>query len=294
MSSVLPDVVMQHLPVLVVLLPAFTAMALLLLGDHGGDAHGGHDHPRMQWSRRLGLASVLLGLLLSAVTVAQAAGGTLAVYRVGDWPAPYGIVLVVDRLSAMMLLLTSLVAAPVLWYASGGWDARGRHFHAMFQFQLMGLNGAFVTGDLFNLFVFFEVLLIASYVLMVHGQGGQRFKFGLHYVVLNLSASALFLIGVSLLYARTGTLNLADLALRVPLVQAPDAAVVKAAALVLLVVFGFKAALAPLSLWLPATYASATAPVAALFAIMTKVGVYAIVRVHGVVFGAEEIGRAHV
>ena len=287
MSALLPEALMPHLPVLVVLLPAFTAMALLLLGDHGGDAHGGHAHPRLQWARRIGLASVLLGLLLSAVMVAQAAGGALAVYRVGDWPAPYGIVLVVDRLSAMMLLLTSLVAVPVLWYASGGWDAHGRHFHAMFQFQLMGLNGAFVTGDLFNLFVFFEVLLIASYVLMVHGQGGQRFKVGLHYVVLNLSASALFLIGVALLYARTGTLNLADLALRVPMVAAPDAAVVKAAALVLLVVFGFKAALAPLSLWLPATYAAATAPVAALFAIMTKVGVYAIIRVHGVVFGPE-------
>ena len=287
MSALLPDALMQHLPVLVVLLPAFTAMGLLLLGDHGGDAHGGHAHPRLLWARRIALASVLLGLLLSAVTVAQAASGALAVYRVGDWPAPYGIVLVVDRLSAMMLLLTSLVAVPVLWYASGGWDAHGRHFHAMFQFQLMGLNGAFVTGDLFNLFVFFEVLLIASYVLMVHGQGGQRFKVGLHYVVLNLSASALFLIGVALLYARTGTLNLADLALRVPMVAAPDAAVVKAAALVLLVVFGFKAALAPLSLWLPATYAAATAPVAALFAIMTKVGVYAIIRVHGVVFGPE-------
>jgi len=287
MSALLPETLMQHLPVLVVLLPAFTAMGLLLLGDHGGDAHGGHAHPRLLWARRIALASVLLGLLLSAVTVAQAAGGALAVYRVGDWPAPYGIVLVVDRLSAMMLLLTSLVAVPVLWYASGGWDAHGRHFHAMFQFQLMGLNGAFVTGDLFNLFVFFEVLLIASYVLMVHGQGGQRFKVGLHYVVLNLSASALFLIGVALLYARTGTLNLADLALRVPMVAAPDAAVVKAAALVLLVVFGFKAALAPLSLWLPATYAAATAPVAALFAIMTKVGVYAIIRVHGVVFGPE-------
>ena len=287
MSALLPEALMPHLPVLVVLLPAFTAMALLLLGDHGGDAHGGHANPRLQWARRIGLASVLLGLLLSAVMVAQAAGGALAVYRVGDWPAPYGIVLVVDRLSAMMLLLTSLVAVPVLWYASGGWDAHGRHFHAMFQFQLMGLNGAFVTGDLFNLFVFFEVLLIASYVLMVHGQGGQRFKVGLHYVVLNLSASALFLIGVALLYARTGTLNLADLALRVPMVAAPDAAVVKAAALVLLVVFGFKAALAPLSLWLPATYAAATAPVAALFAIMTKVGVYAIIRVHGVVFGPE-------
>jgi multicomponent K+:H+ antiporter subunit D len=131
------------------------------------------------------------------------------------------------------------------------------------------------------------VLLIASYVLMVHGQGGQRFKVGLHYVVLNLLASALFLIGVSLLYARTGTLNFADLALRVPMVQGPDAMVVQAAGLVLLVVFGFKAALAPLSMWLPATYAAAAAPVAALFAIMTKVGVYAILRVHGVVFGPE-------
>jgi multicomponent K+:H+ antiporter subunit D len=276
----------QHLPVLPVLLPAFTAMVLLILGDHGGRTSG-HGSAKLRWARRIGLASTGLGLVLSALLVWQAAGGELAVYRVGDWPAPYGIVLVVDRLGAMMLLLTSLVALPVLAYASGGWDAHGRYFHAMFQFQLMGLNGAFVTGDLFNLFVFFEVLLIASYVLMVHGQGGQRFKVGLHYVVLNLVASALFLVGVSLLYARTGTLNLADLALRVPMVQAPDAVVVQAAGLVLLVVFGFKAALAPLSLWLPATYAAAAAPVAALFALMTKVGVYAIVRVQGVVFGAE-------
>jgi multicomponent K+:H+ antiporter subunit D len=276
----------QHMPVLPVLLPAFTAMVLLILGDHGGRTSG-HGSAKLRWARRIGLASTGLGLVLSALLVWQAAGGELAVYRVGDWPAPYGIVLVVDRLGAMMLLLTSLVALPVLAYASGGWDAHGRYFHAMFQFQLMGLNGAFVTGDLFNLFVFFEVLLIASYVLMVHGQGGQRFKVGLHYVVLNLVASALFLVGVSLLYARTGTLNLADLALRVPMVQAPDAVVVQAAGLVLLVVFGFKAALAPLSLWLPATYAAAAAPVAALFALMTKVGVYAIVRVQGVVFGAE-------
>ncbi len=275
----------QHLPVLPVLLPAFTAMALLLLGDHGGGARGGHADARLRRARWIGLASTALGLLLALALVAQAATGVLAVYKVGDWPAPYGIVLVVDRLGAMMLLLTSLVALPVLWYASGGWDAHGRHFHAIFQFQLMGLNGAFVTGDLFNLFVFFEVLLIASYVLMVHGQGGQRFRVGVHYVVLNLVASALFLIGVALLYARTGTLNLADLALRVPLVQGPDALVVQAAGLLLLVVFGFKAALAPLSLWLPATYAAAVAPVAALFAIMTKVGVYAIVRVQGVVFG---------
>jgi multicomponent K+:H+ antiporter subunit D len=279
------DSVFTHLPVLVVLLPAFTAMALLLIGDHGGDSV--HGHHKLLWARRLALGAGLVGLGLALLAVERAAGGQLSVYRVGEWPAPFGIALVVDRLGALMLLLTALVALPVLWYASCGWDAHGRHFHALFQFQLMGLNGAFVTGDLFNLFVFFEVLLIASYVLMLHGQGRERLRVGLHYVVLNLAASALFLIGVSLIYAKTGTLNFADLALRVPEVAAPDAALLQAGALLLLVVFGFKAALLPLSMWLPATYAASSAPVAALFAIMTKVGVYAILRVHGVVFGAE-------
>jgi multicomponent K+:H+ antiporter subunit D len=273
---------LQHLPVLPVLLPAVTAIALLLLGDQGGSRHG---HRRLLLARRLAAGSAVLGLLAALALAVQADTGALAVYRVGGWPAPFGIVLVVDRLSALMLVLTGLVAVPVLVYACGGWDAHGRHFHALFQFQLMGLNGAFVTGDIFNLFVFFEVLLIASYVLMLHGGGRERLRVGLHYVVLNLVASALFLIGVALVYGLTGTLNFADLALRVPQVLGPDAALLKAGALLLLVVFGFKAALAPLSLWLPATYAAASPPVAALFAIMTKVGVYAILRVHGVVFG---------
>jgi multicomponent K+:H+ antiporter subunit D len=276
----------DHLPVLPVLLPMLTAVLLLLVGDGGGagDAHGNR---RLLWTRRIALASVLLGAVLAFRLVEQAASGTLTVYRLGDWPAPFGIVLVIDRLAAYMLALTAAVAVPVLFYASGGWDTRGRHFHALFQFQLMGLNGAFVTGDLFNLFVFFEVLLIASYVLMMHGLGRERLRTGVHYVVLNLSASALFLIGVALIYALTGTLNLADLALRVPRVTGPEAGLLQAGAWLLLVVFGFKAALMPLAMWLPATYAAASAPVAALFAIMTKVGVYAIVRVHGVVFGAE-------
>jgi multicomponent K+:H+ antiporter subunit D len=278
-----------HLPILPVLLPAATAMLLLLLGDAGGDTAGSHGHHKRKWARRLAIASVTLGLLLAArlAIEAHAGAGALKVYRVGEWPAPFGIVLVVDRLSALMMLLTACVALPVIVYASGGWDSHGRYFHALFQFQLMGLNGAFVTGDLFNLFVFFEVLLIASYALMLHGQGRERLRVGVHYVVLNLVASALFLIGVSLLYALTGTLNFADLALRVPKVTGPEAAVLQAAALILLVVFGFKAALMPLAMWLPATYAATSPPVAALFAIMTKVGVYAIVRVHGVVFGAD-------
>ncbi|NWG74176.1 MAG: monovalent cation/H+ antiporter subunit D [Rubrivivax sp.] len=277
----------DHLPILPVLLPSITAALLLLLGDHGGDSLGGHGHRKLLWARRVALASTTLFLAVAVLLAMQAAGGEIRAYRVGDWPPPFGIVIVIDRLGAMLLLLTAVVALPVLWYASGGWDAHGRHFHAIFQFQLMGLGGAFVTGDLFNLFVFFEVLLIASYVLMLHGQGGERFRVGVHYVVLNLTASALFLIGVALLYAKTGTLNFADLALRVPEVMAPESVVVQAAGLLLLVVFGFKAALMPLAMWLPATYSASSAPVAALFAIMTKVGVYAILRVHGVVFGAE-------
>ena len=277
----------DHLPILAVLLPALTAIVLLLIGDGGGDALGGHGQRRLLWARRIGLFSVLLGAVIAFRLLEQAGTGVITVYRLGAWPAPFGIVLVVDRLSALMVVLAAAVAVPVLWYASGGWDSHGRHFHALFQFQLMGLNGAFLTGDIFNLFVFFEVLLIASYVLMMHGRGRERLRVGVHYVVLNLTASALFLVGVALIYALTGTLNMADLALRVPMVQGPEAAVLQAAALILLVVFGFKAALIPLAMWLPATYAAASAPVAALFAIMTKVGVYSILRVHGVIFGAE-------
>ncbi|MCV0440066.1 MAG: monovalent cation/H+ antiporter subunit D [Hydrogenophaga sp.] len=278
-----------HAPVLSVLLPAFTAVGMLLLGDSSGLAAqgGGHGSARVRWRRNLAMASVLLGLFMAVQLVQRAAGGELLVYQLGEWPAPFGIVLVLDRLSALMVLLTYAVAVPALWYATGGWDMRGRHFHALFQFQLMGLCGAFLTGDLFNLFVFFEVLLIASYALLLHGQGRERFRMGVHYVVLNLSASGLFLIGLAMIYAVTGTLNMADVALRLGGLTGDAALIARAAALVLLAVFGLKAALVPLYFWLPATYAAASAPVAALFAIMTKVGVYSIIRVHWVVFGPQ-------
>uniref|UniRef100_UPI0035B1233D monovalent cation/H+ antiporter subunit D n=1 Tax=Hylemonella sp. TaxID=2066020 RepID=UPI0035B1233D len=285
MNTLLDALFATHLPVLPVVLPLFTAALLLWLGDGGGQAsHGG---AQLRHARRVSLASAVLGALLAWRLFTEADAGLLTVYPLGEWPAPFGIVLVVDRLSAMMLALTWTIAVPVLWYASGGWDAHGRYFHAVFHFQLMGLSGAFVTGDLFNLFVFFEVLLIASYVLLVHGQGRERFKAGVHYVVLNLAASALFLIGLAVVYAVTGTLNMADLALRVAQLDAGQAALFQIGALVLLVVFGLKAAIVPLYLWLPATYAAATAPVAALFAIMTKVGVYSIIRVHGVMLGPD-------
>jgi multicomponent K+:H+ antiporter subunit D len=278
-----------HAPVLSVVLPLMTAVVLLLIGDAGGMAGvgGAHEDVALRWRRRISLGSAGLGLFMAAGLVQHAAGGELLVYRLGEWPAPFGIVMVVDRLSALMVLLTYLVALPVLWYASCGWDSRGRYFHAVFQFQLMGLSGAFLTGDLFNLFVFFEVLLIASYVLLVHGQGRERFRMGVHYVVLNLVASGLFLIGLSLVYAATGTLNMADVGQRLAQLQGDSLVFARVAAWVLLVVFGLKAAMLPLYFWLPGTYAAASAPVAALFAIMTKVGVYSIVRVHWQLYGAE-------
>ena len=280
---------LRHLPVLPVLVPLFTAVALLMMGD--GDGQTSHDGSIFRRHRLLGLSSVAICALLAWRLFIEAAAGGLTVYPLGGWSAPFGIVLVIDRLSALMLALTWTIALPVLWYATGGWDSHGRHFHALFQFQLMGLSGAFVTGDLFNLFVFFEILLIASYVLLVHGQGRNRFKAGLHYVVLNLVASALFLIGLAIIYGVAGTLNMADLALRVGQLGPQEATLFKAGAMLLLVVFGLKAAIVPLYLWLPGTYAAATAPVAALFAIMTKVGVYSIIRVHAVIMG-EGAGHA--
>lgn len=226
------------------------------------------------------LLAVSVGLLVLA------SDGDTHIYRLGDWPAPFGIVLVLDRLSALMVLLTSSLAFLVLLHAMAtGWDARGHHFHALFQFQLMGICGAFLTGDVFNLFVFFEVLLIASYGLMIHSGGRERMRAGLQYVVMNLAGSTLFLFALGTLYASTGTLNIADLAAKIPTIPAEEAALVRVAAMLLMIVFAVKAALFPVQFWLPATYSNAPAPVAALFAIMTKVGAYALLRVHTVVFG---------
>ncbi|SDC38323.1 monovalent cation/H+ antiporter subunit D [Ruegeria marina] len=228
----------------------------------------------------------LVGIAL--ILTAQAAGGEIQVYELGNWPAPFGIVLVLDRLAALMVLLTSLLALAVVLYVLGsGWDKRGRHFHPLFQFQLMGVCGAFLTGDAFNLFVFFEVLLIASYGLMIHGGGPVRFKAGVQYVTYNLLGSTLFLFALGTLYAVTGTLNMADLAARVAELPAEDTALLRVGAVLLLLVFCIKAAVLPLHFWLPASYANAPLPVAALFAIMTKVGAYSIIRMYTLAFGPD-------
>lgn len=256
------------------ILPAMTAAILILFWRR--------DIP-MQRSVSIVSTVALLGVALFLYGLAG--DGETRAYRVGAWPAPFGIVLVLDRLSATMLLLASGLALTVLIYAVAGWDKRGRHFHALFHFQLLGLNGAFLTGDIFNLFVFFEVMLIASYGLMLHGGGAKRLRAGFQYVAINLIASTLFLAAIGLIYGVTGTLNMADLAVKIPGVAPGNLALLKTGALLLLLVFAIKAAFVPLHWWLPSTYAAASAPVAALFAIMTKVGAYAIIRVDGTVFG---------
>lgn len=264
---------MMWVMMLPVLLPMFTGALLLLFSQ-----------ARLRWKRRINTVASL-SLVPLAIWAVMVADQGINVVALGNWMPPFGIVLVLDRFSAMMLLITAVLAVPAGLSMDYGLDRRGQNFQALFQFQLMGINGAFLTGDLFNLFVFFEILLIASYALMVHSLGRERLAAGLHYVIVNLVGSVLFLVAAGLIYGLTGTLNLADLALRLQQLPANDIPLAKAAGALLLMVFALKAAVLPIGMWLPATYAAASAPIAALFAIMTKVGVYAIVRVHSLWFG---------
>jgi multicomponent K+:H+ antiporter subunit D len=226
----------------------------------------------------LALAAIAAGLALAT------ADGTVLVQLLGNWPAPFGITLVADRLTALMLALTAIVALASFVAATDDAADRGPYFVPFFQVQLAGLNGAFLTGDLFNLFVCFELLLIASYALLLHGNRRGSANAGLHYVAVNLVASALFLVGVGILYGVAGTLNMADLALRVPALSHDAAALAAVGGLLLCLVFGTKAALVPLGFWLPAAYAAPLIPVAALFALLTKVGIYALLRVTTLIF----------
>jgi len=259
-----------------VAIPAMTAAFLVLALRH---------HRTGQ--RFVSIAATIAQLAVAIGLYVAASDGELRTYLLGNWPAPFGIVLVLDRLAATMLLLTGLLAFGIVLAALGEWDKRGRHFHALFQFQLLGVNGAFLTGDLFNLFVFFEVLLIASYGLMLHGGGPRRLVAGFHYIGINLIGSTVFLFAAGLIYAATGTLNMADLAAKVPLVTPANQPLLAAGALLLLTVFATKSAMVPLHWWLPTAYGSTSPPVAAMFAIMTKVGAYSIIRVYTLIFGAE-------
>lgn len=265
---------MSHLPLLPFLLPFASAAILLLLEGRS-----------LAMQRGFALGVTLAGLICAGLLLLQQGSGPVQAYALGDWPAPYGILFVADRLAAQMLLLLFLLAVPALLMAISGTDREGRHFHALFQLQLAGLAGAFLTGDLFNLFVFFEILLLASYTLLVHGNGAERSRAGLLYVPLNLVGSSLFLVALALLYGTLGTLNMADMAVLLPSVAEADVPLVRAAFAILIAVFLLKSALLPMALWLPPVYSAASMPVAALFAILTKVGIVALLRLSTTMFG---------
>lgn len=271
---------MPHLMLGPILLPMLAAALMLLLREE-----------RLTIKMVMNVGATALGLLISIAlllwTNQSGSTSTMGVYLGSNWPAPFGIVLAVDRLTALMLVLTYSIALAASLFATARWHKAGVHFHPLFQLQLMGLSGAFLTADLFNLFVFFEIMLAASYGLLLHGSGRQRVQSGLHYIAINLAASSLFLIGVSMLYGITGTLNMADLAQAIPNVSDADRGLLHTAAAVLATAFLIKAAVWPLNFWLVPAYSAATAPAGALFALMTKVGIYTILRLWTLMFSSE-------
>ncbi|MFD4457307.1 Na+/H+ antiporter subunit D [Nocardia sp. NPDC058480] len=266
-----PDL-LPTIAALPVLVPLLAAAATLVFGRR----------PRLQGLITLTALSVVLvisGLLLYLAD----RDGTTAV-QVGGWPTPIGITLVVDRLSAAMLLVSAFVLLLVSIYGAGQNISDGdQHqptsiYRPTYLILTAGVSTAFLAGDLFNLFVGFEILLVASFVLLTVGATEERIRTGIAYVMVSMVSSLIFLIGIGLTYAATGTLNLAQLAVRL---EATPSGVRTACYAVLLVAFGIKAAVFPLSSWLPDSYPTAPAPVTAVFAgLLTKVGVYAIIRTH--------------
>ena len=265
---------LQHLPVLPIVVPLVTGALLLLFAE------------TRRWPRLLITLFAIVAQLAAAVTMVWLTTDSvpeiwprgIGVYAIGGWQAPFGIVLVVDRLSALMVAVNVTLALAVTVYSIGRWDRMGVHYHSLLQFLLMGLNGAFLTGDLFNLFVFFEILLAASYALLLHGGGPQRTKMALHFIAVNLTAAFAFLIGVAMIYSVAGTLNMAEIAVKWRLMPADERSIAQTGAAILGIAFLVKAAAWPLNFWLPGAYHAAGAPVAAIFTITTKVGVYAMLR----------------
>lgn len=248
---------------------------------------------RLPVQRSLSLLSVALGVVVSLRLAAQVWTEGVQTLNLGDWPAPFGIVLVADLTSAAFVAATYVAALAVLLFAFHSLErAQEEHFYyPAFQYLLVGVNGSFLTGDIFNLFVFFELLLMSSYLLAALGGRRAQLRETLKYVLINNVVSGFFLLGVAGLYRTYGTLNMADLAVRI---QTSDSGGwLSVIAVVFLVVFGLKAAMVPLHVWLPETYTAAPAAVVAFFAgVLSKVGVYALLRTYTLLF-VEDVAFTH-
>ncbi len=271
---------MSWLLALPIVLPFLTAVPAFLLRDRGA-------------ARWISLGGCVLLLAASAALMAAVWREGVVAAQMGDWPAPFGITLVADLLSAVMVVITAITGLAVAAYALADIDTRREAlgYHALFQILLAGVCGAFLTGDIFNLYVWFEVMLIASFGLLVLGGDKAQLDGGIKYVTLNLVSTALFLAGIGLLYGMTGTLNMADLHLAVREVE--NTGLLTVVAVMFIVAFGVKAAVFPLFFWLPASYHTPPVAVSAVFAgLLTKVGVYALIRTFTLIF-THDTGYTH-
>jgi len=252
----------------------FVAALLLLLGRQND-----------KWQKGVSLITNLL-LLLTATKLLQATlSGQILVAQMGNWKPPFGIVLAVDILGALMVAISAIVGFTSLLFSFRDIDKQRTKgfYYSLFHFLLFGMNGAFMTGDLFNLFVFFEIVLMTSYVLLILGNEHHQVKSGFTYLMLNLIGSTLFLVGAGILFGQLGTLNMADIAARSGTVH--NQGLVTVVAVLFLCVFGLKSAMFPLNNWLPDAYTAPPTPISALFAgILTKVGVYSLFRTFLTIF----------
>jgi len=275
---------MSTLLILPIIIPMFTGVVALLAYN---------SRTAQRWLSVLGSAA-LLGVAISLLVEVER-NGILAL-QVGGWQAPFGITLVADLFSAIMVVLTGVIGFAVAVYSLATADPEHEKFgyHQLYQFLLMGVSGAFLTGDLFNLYVWFEVMLMSSFVLLALGGGRGQMEGAIKYVTLNLMSSAVFLAALGLLYGMTGTLNMADLANKFSQgLTVQQSGLITTLAMLFMVAFGIKAAVFPLFFWLPASYHTPPVPVSALFAgLLTKVGVYALIRVFTLIF-VHDTGFTH-
>lgn len=264
---------MINLPIFPIVIPALAAIIMMFMPK------------RVVIQRAMALGALVLTLIVSLFLVHTVSVDGIQTLNLGDWMAPFGITLVSDMLSALLVTTSTLLTLFVVWFAVHYFfeSYEGNYLYVAMLFLLVGVNGAFTTGDIFNLFVFFEVFLMSSYVLIVLGGRGVQLRESIKYLLVNIIASALFVMSVALLYSVTGTLNLADLAMKIPLIENQN--VITAIGVMFIIVFGMKGALVPLHYWLPGAYVVAPTPILAMFgALLTKVGVYSIFRTYTLLF----------
>jgi multicomponent Na+:H+ antiporter subunit D len=258
---------MDLLLILPFAIPLFAAVACVLFRES------------LRFQRLLSVLATFLMLGVSLVLIVDLSGGEILALRMGGWAVPMGIVMVADMLAAIMLTVSNAVGALVLVYSLGELDRshQKRFFYPLYLLLLMGVNGSFLSGDIFNLYVWFEIMLLSSFVLLALGRKPAQIEGALKYVVINLFSSMLFLSAVGILYGKLGTLNMADLAVK--LSQEPDAILLNTTTVLFMAAFGIKAGLFPLFFWLPASYHTPAHTISAVFAgLLTKVGVYALIR----------------